>query len=294
MHNILQLHKDLISKKYKHSPYEAFTVSDPKPRNIHKATVRDRVVHRAIYQKLYPWFDRNFVSDSFSCRINKGTHRAGKRFHRFIDEVGKNKHKNVWVLKCDIKKFFANIDHSVLKMILQRDIADLDVLNLLFSIIDSFDSGRKNVGLPLGNLTSQLLVNVYMNEFDWFVKTKLKCKYYIRYADDFVIMDSNIQMIEKNLQDVSDFLHGKMKLELHPDKVFIKTLANGVDFLGWIHFNDHCVLRTSTKKRMFRTLQKSKQINESVQSYLGLLGHGNAHGLREEVLQLFSESPNMI
>lgn len=283
MHNILELHTDLSSKTYRHSPYEAFTISDPKPRNIHKATVRDRVVHRAIYRKLYPWFDKNFVPDSFSCRINKGTYRAGRRFRTFIYEVGQNNHRNVWVLKCDIRKFFANIDHWVLKKILKRDIEDVGVLNLLFRIIDSFNSGRDNVGLPLGNLTSQLLVNIYMNEFDWFVKMELKCKYYIRYADDFVVMSQDKVALENILRRISIFLRTRLKLELHPDKVFIKTVSSGVDFLGWIYFPDHAVLRTSTKRKILRILQENVFKKESVESYLGMLSYGNANVLQQEI-----------
>ncbi len=294
MGNIFELHNDLASRKYKHSPYEAFTVSDPKPRNIHKASVRDRVVHRAIYRKLYPWFDRNFIPDSFSCRIGKGTHRAGRRFSRFIYKVGQNNHCNVWVLKCDIRKFFANIDHNVLKEILKRDVEDKNVLNLLFCIVDSFNSGRVGVGLPLGNLTSQLLVNIYMNEFDWFVKTELRCKHYIRYADDFVVLSNDRKILEDVLQTMSEFLLKKLKLELHPDKVFIKTLSSGVDFLGWVHFFDHCVLRTSTKNRMFRIIDEANRKPEVLQSYLGLLSHGNAYVLQIELQKLFPDPLNML
>ena len=134
-------------------------------------------------------------------------------------------------------------------------------------------------GLPLGNLTSQLLVNIYMNEFDQYVKHKLKAKYYIRYADDFVIFSHNKQWLTEILRYIEVFLCDRLNLELHPNKVFIKTLASGVDFLGWVHFPDHRVLRTATKWRMFRRLRK-EAVSENVrQSYLGLLKHGNARKL---------------
>ncbi len=125
-------------------------------------------------------------------------------------------------------------------------------------------------GLPLGNLTSQLLVNIYMNEFDQWVKHVLKAKYYIRYADDFVFFLDSREYLEGARQKVQDFLTCRLKLSLHPEKVFINTLASGVDFLGWVHFPHHKVLRTTTKKRMMR------RVNEkNVTSYLGLLSHGN-------------------
>ncbi len=106
MDNILQLHQELKDETYRHGAYEAFTISDPKPRNIHKATVRDRLVHHAIYRQLYPLYDDLFVHDSFSCRNNKGTHKALDRFTAMARSVSVNQTKTVWVLKCDVRKFF--------------------------------------------------------------------------------------------------------------------------------------------------------------------------------------------
>ncbi|MEK7219422.1 MAG: reverse transcriptase/maturase family protein [Patescibacteria group bacterium] len=204
MDNVLSLHYDLKNKEYAHGGYYAFSISDPKPRNINKATVRDRLLHHAIYRILYPYFDTQFIHDSYSCRVNKGTHKAINRFRNFTRKVSKNNTRSCLVLKCDIKKFFANIDHSILKTILSKCLFDTDILWLLSQVIDSFSiqintlnsaiAENKVKGLPLGNLTSQLLVNIYMNEFDQFVKRELKVKYYIRYADDFVILSE-----EKNI-----------------------------------------------------------------------------------------------
>src|SRR3989338_49385 len=190
MDNILSLHQELSNRTYTHGGYQAFNISDPKPRNIHKASVKDRLLHHAIYRILYPFFDKIFISDSYSCRLNKGTHKAINRFHSFSSKVSQNNTKTCWVLKCDIRKFFANIDHLVLKNILANYISDRDILWLLGKVIYSFKVKPKT-GLPLGNLTSQLLVNIYMNELDQFMKHKLKGRYYIRYADDFVILSEN-------------------------------------------------------------------------------------------------------
>ena len=154
------------------------------------------------------------------------------------------------------------------------------------SIFPSKGGGRKK-GLPLGNLTSQLLVNIYMNEFDQFVKHKLKARYYIRYADDFVVLSESKTYLESLLANMGQFLSTWLHLELHPDKVFIKTLASGVDFLGWVHFFGHRVLRTSTKRRMFRSLEQT-QNEQSVASYLGLLKHGNAVMLQKLVKKSYS------
>jgi retron-type reverse transcriptase len=287
MENLLDLHFCLKTKDYKHSGYHAFKISDPKPRNINKATVRDRLLHHAIHRVLYPYFETKFIYDSYSCRVNKGTHKAINRFRYFCRKVSKNNTHSCWILKCDIKKFVASIDHKILIDVLSRSNLDNDTLELLQNIIDSFSTiwtSDVQVGLPLGNLTSQLLVNVYMNEFDQFVKHKLKVKYYIRYADDFVVLSEDKEYSQKILKQMKEFLEAKLKLNLHPDKVFIKTIASGVDFLGWVHFPKYRVLRTATKRRMFRNIKDNKKLN-TIPSYLGMLGHGDGYKLQQKILK---------
>lgn len=278
MGNILTLHRQLASLIYKHSAYQAFNISDPKPRSIHKAKVRDRLLHHAIYRDLYPIFDRVFIAHSYSCRKNKGTHKAVNVFREMAFKASSNHTKTLWVLKCDVRKFFASVDHAILARILAKHISDKNLLWLLGRIVRSFHSTREGVGLPLGNLTSQLLVNVYMNEFDKFVKHQLKEKYYIRYADDFVVMSTDKIHLERLITQISKFLGEELCLELHPDKVYIKTIASGVDFLGWVNFYDHRVLRKTTKRRVFK---KVSRINLS--SYVGLLKHGNTYRIRERL-----------
>ncbi len=289
MTNIQKLHAELKAENYQHGEYFAFTITDPKPRDIHKASVRDRLLHHAIYQELYPYFDKQFIYDSYSCRYSKGTHRAVERFKIFIQKVGKNNTKTTWVLKCDIKKFFASIDHELLFSILKRHVDDDQLIGLLKNIVQSFN-GQSGKGLPLGNLTSQLLVNIYMNEFDQYIKHLLKIQYYIRYADDFVFLSTDKEELEKLLPILSSFLGEKLKLFLHPDKVFIKTIASGVDFLGWVQFPKHRVLRTSTKRRMLKQLSKSQKL-ESIASYKGMLSHGNTYELNKIVDEMAFSGP---
>lgn len=286
MSNIISLHNDLVAKTYIHSAYAPFNISDPKPRKIHKASVRDRLLHHAIYRSLYPFFDKTFISQSYSCRNNKGSHRALNAFRAFAYKVSQNNTKTVWVLKCDIKKFFASIDQDILLKIIKDYIPDKGIRWLLSQVISSFHSTRDGKGLPLGNLTSQLLVNIHMTRFDQFVKHKIKAKCYIRYADDFVILFEDKKWIEMILPKISEFLWSKLGLKLHADKVSIKTLASGVDFLGWVHFPGNRVLRTTTKRRMFRGIQTKRAKTETVQSYLGFLGHGNTMKLQQEVKNL--------
>jgi len=295
MDNIFSLHNDLLNHTYKHGGYQAFKINDPKPRDIHKASVCDRLLHHTIYRKLYPFFDKTFIADSYSCRNDKGTHKAIDKFRSYFQKVSQNNTRICWILKCDIRKFFANIDHRILLSILAEYISDKNILNLLKNIIESFTTKNKTaVGLPLGNLTSQLFVNIYMNKFDKFVKHKLKAKYYIRYADDFVFLSEDKNILEKQIPIIEKFLSEELKLKLHPGKVSIKTLSSGVDFLGMVNFFNYRILRTKTKRRILKKLSlkhkmyleelvSGESINQSVQSYLGVLKHCHGYGVAREI-----------
>lgn len=205
------------------------------------------------------------------------------RFKDLGRKMSRNNTKTAWVLKGDIRKFFASIDHSILKRILKEHILDTDSIWLLGQVIDSFHTeNQQKTGLPLGNVTSQLLINVYMNEFDQFIKRQLKVRYYIRYADDFVILHENKGYVANLIPPIAHFLERELKLSLNPDKVFIKTLFSGVDFLGWVHFPHHRILRTATKRRMLRKL-KHGYTKETIASYLGILKYGNAYKLAKRI-----------
>ncbi len=310
MDNIVNLHEDLVNKTYQHGGYESFYINDPKRRHIHKATVRDRLLHHAVYRILYPFFDRIFISDSYSCRNEKGTHKAINRFRELSYRVSKNNMRTCWVLKCDIRKFFASIDHEILLHILNEYIPDTDIIWLLENIIESFETNDlslrvppkrseaipsdgsasnriatsfssftprndNKIGLPLGNLTSQLFSNIYLNKFDQWVKHALKSHYYIRYADDFVFLSRDKFRLEEAVPQIQEFLQTNLKLSLHPDKLFLRTVASGMDFLGWVNFPDHRILRNTTKRRMLGRI-KTHPTEETFQSYVGLLSHGNA------------------
>lgn len=210
------------------------------------------------------------------------------RFHSCAYTVSKNSTRTCYVLKCDVRKFFASIDHDVLLSILRKYIPDADTFWLLAQIVNSFNSGTEEKGLPLGNLTSQLLVNVYMNEFDQYVKHTLKVKYYIRYADDFVVLSHEKRNLVALLSEMKIFLEDTLKLTLHPNKCYIKTFASGVDFLGWVHFPSHRVLRTGTKRRMLKVMASSDPKPEIFASYLGMLKHGNTYKLQKQIAKATS------
>ncbi|MFA6533954.1 MAG: reverse transcriptase/maturase family protein [Patescibacteria group bacterium] len=296
MNNILALHHDLKNQTYQHGGYEHFKVFDPKPRDIHKASVRDRLLHHAIYRQLYPFFDRTFITNSYSCRLDKGTHKAVSNFRRMANKVSRNNTRGFWVLQGDIRKFFASINHQILLKISSQYIPNADIRWLLDKVIKSF-STAPGKGLPLGNLTSQLFVNIYMNVFDQFIKHQLKIKHYIRYADDFVIIHENSDYLKSVLTKIRQFLQQELLLELHPGKVFIQKFSQGVDFLGYVSLPRYIVLRTKTKKRMLKKIRLKKQMleqtliteasfNQSLQSYLGVLKHCRGRKIERKVWKI--------
>lgn len=291
--NICNLHKELANKAYQHSDYIAFNVFDPKLRRIHKATVKDRILHHAVFRILYLIFDRSFIFDSYSCRKNKGTHKGVKRFEEFYGKASKNHKRRIFALKCDIKKFFDSVDQEILLELIQKKICDRDAVWLIKKIIKSFSQG-----LPLGNVTSQLFANIYLNELDQFVKHKLKTRYYLRYCDDFVFLDENEKCLRELILKVDNFLIKKLKLNLHPRKIIIRKYGQGVDFLGFVVLPYHRVVRTKTKKRMFKKLKmrvkeykagkiSRESLDQALQSYLGVLSHADTYNSRQELLNKF-------
>lgn len=278
--SLFEINRSLSERAYRPEPYVSFFVTDPKLRHIHKAGVRDRVVHQAIFRILYPLFDKTFIHDSYSCRVGKGTHRGVRQLKRYLAKATANYRRPAYALKCDIKKFFDSIDHGILLSLVRTQVNDKDVLWLLDKIVASFPHG-----LPLGNVTSQLFANVYLNELDQWAKRELKAKYYLRYCDDFLLLHRDRAYLESLVPQIAGFLADRLKLELHPKKVSIQKVSQGVDFLGYVVLPHAVVLRTRTKRRMLRRLAVDK--SDSVkQSYLGLLSHANTFKLRKRVKAL--------
>ncbi|MBI4119126.1 MAG: RNA-dependent DNA polymerase [Parcubacteria group bacterium] len=259
--NLFQLHGELKSKTYEHGSYTPFYVTDPKLRRIHKASVRDRILHQAVFRVLYHIFDKSFIFDSYSCRLNKGTHKAVTRLETFCRKLSQNNSKNIFALKCDIKKFFDSVDQDILMGLISRKIGDAEAMRLIEKIVKSFSQG-----LPLGSVTSQLFANIYLNELDQFVKHKLKERYYIRYCDDFVILGDNFRHLLGLSETINDFLNNHLKLSLHPKKIVLRKHRQGIDFLGYVVLPRHRVLRTRTKRRLLRRINEKNRA-----SYSGIL-----------------------
>ena len=294
--NLFALHTSLINKTYESDLYQAFYVYDPKRRHIHKATVRDRVLHQAIFRVLYPIFDKHFIFDSFSSRLKKGTHKASKRLFIALRKESKNWHSPAFALKCDIKKFFDSINHDILFSLIKKKITDADTLWLIEKNLKSFEK-IPNTGLPLGNVTSQLFANIYLNELDQFIKHTLKTKRYFRYADDFVILQNNKEALEEILPKISEFLLNNLKLTLHPNKIQIRKLKQGIDFVGYVILPNAVVLRTKTKRRIYKKLKiaRNKLLNEELSeeefkqikaSYMGILTHCKDKEIKRKIAKI--------
>ncbi len=298
--NLFKLHWMLNNGYYRHGAYQRFNIHDPKPRIIHKAIVKDRIVHHAIFYILYPLFDKSFIFDSYSCRVGKGTHKAVERLNLFTKNVSRNYQQHCFVLKCDISKFFNSIDHNILITLIADKVNEPKAMMLIRKIISSYKT-QKGKGLPLGNLTSQLFANIYMNKLDQFIKCNLGEKYYIRYSDDFVIAHHDRYYLEQLIQRIDVFLKNHLKLLLHPRKIEIRKISMGIDFLGYVILPHHKLLRTKSKRRMYKKIvakckdhnenkMNQSSLNQSIQSYYGMLKHCNSRKLKYRLSKSINDS----
>lgn len=299
---LLQLERELKSGTYRHGTYCDFIVHDSKKRLISAAPYRDRVVHHALCNIVEPLFDSSFIDDSYACRRGKGTHAAVDRYTAFA-------RKNRFVLKCDIRKYFQSIDHEILMGIIGRRVRCRRTLELIREIIcsrndrtvleyfpgdDLFTPALRQRAIPIGNLTSQFFANVYLDGFDHYVKETMRCQYYIRYVDDFVVFDNDKDRLWDFKGRMQDFLNG-LRLKLHRNKCRIFRVADGVRFLGYRIFPDHRLLPKNNVLRMRRRLKSMQQeytnweitleeVHQRIHSWLGHACHADTYRLRERLL----------
>lgn len=280
----------LRTKRYTMGKYNVFTIHEPKERVIKSIPFKDKVVQKSLCDNvLEPIFEKSLIYDNYACRRGKGVHAGLKRTEDFFRRFYRKHGTNGWILKCDIEKYFDSIDHEVLKRIIRKHIQDENVLWLLDMIIDSTD----NPGLPIGNQTSQWFAILYLNDFDHFIKEKLRIKYYIRYMDDFVLIHPDKEYLRYCKKEIGRYL-SNLKLELNK-KSHIFPLRNGVDFLGFHLYLTETgkvikKLRRDSKKRVKRKLKKFKElyaagklskseIEQSYKSWVAHASHGNCYHL---------------
>lgn len=265
--NLRRLHFDLVSGGYQHGEYHTFMIADNKPREIRVASMRDRVVHRLLYEYLYEIYDKIFIFDVWSCRQGKGLLGAIERMQKFL-----KKYPNSFVWRADIKKFFDNVDQKVLLEILFLRINDPETINLLKEVITSYSTQTKegnrdsSKGIPIGNLTSQIFANIYLNELDRFVKHIVKPKAYLRYGDDFVIISEDLEKLKQIRKRVINFLQEKLQLEINAKSDIMVKARWGLKFLGVEIFSQG---RRLNKKNWQRA--KTRVNWQNVPSYNGLV-----------------------
>ena len=282
---LIQIQNMLIWKTYKTSNYEIFTIFDKgKEREIYKLPYfPDRIVHWAIMQQIEPIFTNTFSSFSCAALRDKGIHHGLD----LLSEYMKDKNGTKYCLKLDVKKFFPNINHAMLKNLLRRKFKDKELLWLLDEIIDSVEG---EAGVPIGNYLSQYFANFYLTYFDHWLKEQMKVKYVIRYMDDVVILHNDKDYLHKLRCQIENYLSENLKLELKHNWQVFPSRVRGIDFLGYRHFGKYILLRKSTCKNLKHKMRKiSRQATEihslsysqqcTINSYLGWLKWCNSHNL---------------
>jgi RNA-directed DNA polymerase len=297
-HNLFQLLSELESGAYQPGAYRSFYILDPKPRMISAAPYRDRVVHHALCNAITPILENAMIADSYANREGKGTHAALERYREYGSRY-------TFVLKCDVKKFFPSIDHDILKRELRRKISCARTLQLCDRIIDNsnpqeehlawfpgddlFTPSERRRGLPIGNLTSQLWGNYYLNRMDHFIKETLRCKAYIRYVDDFVIFSNSKEELWAIKKVIEIFLQD-YRLLLHERKSRVCHTSEGVTFLGYRMFPDFTLLPSANvrrfRKRTMRNVKKFWKQQMSAKDFDTSIRGWEGHALRANTWRL--------
>ena len=271
--NIEQLRSMLLTKSYKTSDYTTFSIFEPKERLIFRLPYfPDRILHHAVMNVLEPLFVSTFTSYTYGCIKGRGIHAAANA----VKSALKNKPDTRYCLKLDVRKFYPNVDHLVLKQLLRKKIKDQDLLWLLDEIIDSVD------GLPIGNYLSQYFANFYLAYFDHWLKEEMQVKYYFRYADDLVFLSDNKERLHSLLFSIRSYLNDNLKLTVKGNYQIFPVESRGIDFVGYVFFHTHTLLRKSIKKSFARSIAKGGN-RQSIASYKGWASHCNSRNLLKKL-----------
>lgn len=252
-HSMAELLKELRSGEYRPGPYNTFTVYEPKERVIYAPSFRDKVVQHMIHAVLKEIYQPCFIADSYACIEGRGTHGCVERIGHFLRKAKWQHGDNAYIAKLDIRKFFYSIDREVLKALFRKKITCRETLSLLDKVVDSSPSGER--GLPLGNLTSQMFANLYLNEFDQYAKRVLKVKRYVRYADDIIAVLGSKEEAQMFVGKAHTFLTQRLHLELNAEKSKIFPIAQGVNAIGFKNYPTHRLLRCNCKCKIKRKLK---------------------------------------
>lgn len=289
--NLIQLQNELIWGEYRTGGYRSFQISEPKTRTITALTeFRDRVVQHALMELLEPLWEASFISHSYACRLGKGAHAGADHAQTMMRDCLRQ-HGKLYALKADVRKYFASVEHGALKCLIRRKISDKRILELLDNIIDSYsEAGTPGVGIPIGNLTSQLMANIYLDALDQHIKCRLREKWYCRYMDDFIVLHHDKKHLQALRLTLEAWLDRNLSLELNHKTVIFPVAPNhgrGLDFLGYHLWPHKRRLRKASLKRFkrrVRRLQKQYstgavgvvEIRQQLSSWIAHARHGEA------------------
>lgn len=306
---LLRLKHELETRTYSPKPLKRFVIRDPKTRVIHASAFRDRVVHHALCNIIEPVFDKTFIHDSYANRKGKGSLAALKRFDEFKRKVSSNgrlvrnaKDNNMvigYALKADIKHYFPSVDHGILMSAIERKVKDPNVLQLIRKVLDN-NTSKTPKGMPIGNLTSQLFANIYLNDLDHFIKHELRAKFYLRYVDDFIILDISKDRLMRFRKKINGFLKERLNLELHKEKSQVYPLYKGIGLLGFRAFYHYRLPEkrnlVKLEKRMlvFKHLHENGNIPidivaKSLDGWIAYAEHANTFKLRNRLVEKYNK-----
>ena len=277
------IHQMLRGQTYEVGDYDIITrvVDSGKVRTIFRlGYFPHRIIHHAIVQVMEPIWVKSMIADTYCCIKGRGINKAAKKLSRILreDQAGTE-----YCLKIDIKKYYPSVDHEILKAVIRRKIKDQRLLTLLDQVIESAP------GLPIGNYLSQYFANLYLNDFDHYIKETLRIKHYFRYYDDIVILGNSKEYLRAALSHIATFL-AKLKLQPKENWQVFPVAARGIDFLGYRFFHGYTLLRKRIAKKVLklsRSIEKAGRITDrqyrSLLSYYGWLKYGNCLNLRRKV-----------
>ena len=305
--NLLDIQEDMRQGTYRTGGYRHLWVQVPKRRLVMALPYRDRIVQWSVYQLLNPYFDRTFIADSYACRVGKGSHKAVERLQYWLRKINRSQYPDWYYLKLDISKYFYRVDHEVLLKILRWRITDPDLMQLIERVVNNpkepfglprgkkpedvrFESWLYNVGMPIGNLLSQMFANIMLNELDQYCKHVLHIGAYIRYMDDILILGPDKEQLKEYHKKIAEFLCNVLHLDLN-DKTCIRPVSMGIEFVGQRVWATHCILRKSTARRLKREVRKisenvrdkiitRQEFERRVASIRGMIDHTNSGALR--------------
>lgn len=275
--NLAALHQEIHNGTYKPRPYFTFEVREPKLRIIHAPHFRDIVAQHAIYRAIYPIFNKTFIDRSYACRVGMGTHKASEYTQKSLRSCDPDS----YTLKLDIRKFFASINRDILRAQLERKIKDKRLIEMmmLYAWKDT------PVGIPIGNLLSQLYALIYLNPLDHYIKRVLKVRSYVRYVDDFILIGQSRELCVQHLKQIITFIADKLGLLL--SKFSIAKVKRGLNFVGYRTWRTRTFIR---KHSLFKFKRSCKQENQK--SMASILGHACRSDSLPRLISILKEAIN--